>query len=412
MTLKRIVVVGSGQAACQLAVSLRQEGYEGAIALIGDEPGLPYLRPPLSKAYMKDGNADRLVLKPAAFYAENGIAVIDRTRVAAIDRDARAVIDEGGSRHAYDHLVLATGARNFRPPIQGVDHGQVMELRTLADARGIRARLGETHRVIVIGGGFIGLEFASVARAAGIDVTVIEAIDRLMGRVVSPEISARFLAAHREAGAEIRFGALAVGIEPDRHGRCAGVALGTGEHLAGDMVLIATGVVPNAELAVEAGLAVENGIVVDETLATCDPAISAIGDCASLPAPSGRRLRLESVQAATDHARHLARRLAKGCAAAYSAVPWFWSDQGPLKLQIAGLTAGADRRVTLPPDGPAEIVASFRAERLVAVETVNAAGAHMAARRLLAHDQGIAFAQVAEAGFDLKSLALSLAPVS
>jgi 3-phenylpropionate/trans-cinnamate dioxygenase ferredoxin reductase component len=226
-----------------------------------------------------------------------------------------------------------------------------------------------------------------------------------MARAVSPPISERFLAAHREAGVEVLFGSLAAEIEADGRGNCAGVALATGEHLAGDLVLIATGVVPNAELAAEAGLAAENGIVVDETLATGDPAISAIGDCASVPGPFGSRVRLESVQAATDQARHLARRLVGGDRAPYAAVPWFWSDQGDLKLQIAGLITGADRRTVLPRSGPVELVASFRNDRLIAVETVNAPGHHMAARKLLARKGGIGFDEVEGAGFDLKTLA-------
>lgn len=404
MSLERIVIVGTGQGGYQLAASLRQEGYAGRLTLIGDEPGLPYQRPPLSKAYLKDGNADRLLLKPATFYAGSDIEVLGSTRVAAIHRAARAVVTADGARHGYDHLVLATGARNLKPPIQGADHGNVVELRTLADARTIRARLAETRHAIVIGGGFIGLEFAAIARAAGIEVTVLEATHRLMGRAVSPPISGRFLAAHRAAGVTVRLNALASGIEPDARGRCAGVTLATGDHLAGDLVLIATGVVPNAELAAEAGLAVENGIAVDATLATGDPAISALGDCAAFPGPGGSRLRLESVQAAVDQARHLARRLVHGDAGPYGAVPWFWSDQGDLKLQIAGLTAGAERHAAMPTDGLAERVASFRDDRLIAVETVNSPGHHMAARKLLARDPGVTFRQAEQAGFDMKAL--------
>ncbi|CAN5805298.1 FAD-dependent oxidoreductase [soil metagenome] len=407
--LGRVVIVGAGQGGLQVAASLRQEGFGGAITLIGDEPGLPYQRPPLSKAYLKDGEAGRLLLRPAAFYERSAISVLDRTRVVAIDRAARQVVTAEGARHGYDHLVLATGARNLRPAIIGAEHGSVAELRTFADAKAIRDRLGRTRRAIVIGGGFIGLEFAAVARAAGLDVTVVEALGRLMARAVSPPISERFLAAHREAGTRVLLGALAAGIEASDAGKGTGVTLATGERLEGELVLIAAGVVPNAELAAAAGLAVENGIAVDGALATADPAISAIGDCAALPGPHGGRLRLESVQAATDQARHLARRLARGERAPYAAVPWFWSDQGDLKLQIAGLVAGAERVLAMPQDGAASLAASFRAGRLIALETVNAPGQHMAARKLLA-EGGITLEAVRGSGFDLRALARALPP--
>lgn len=404
---ERVVIVGAGQAGQQVAASLRQEGFKGTIALIGDEPGLPYQRPPLSKGYMKDGLRERLQLAPAAFYERNAITLLPETRVVAIDRAARQVVAADGSRHGYDHLVLATGARNFRPPILGADHGEVVELRDLRHADAIRERLGRTRHAIVIGGGFIGLEFAAVAREAGVEVTVVEALDRLMARVASPAISARFLEAHRGWGTRVMFEALATGVEIAPDGR-AGVALATGGRIEGDMVLLATGIVPNAELAAEAGLGIENGIAVDARLVTDAPAISAIGDCASFPGPKGGRVRLESVQAAVDHARHVARRIAKGDMGAYEAVPWFWSDQGDLKLQIAGLTSLADARVSLPQDGPAETVLGFSEGVLVAVETVNGPGTHMAARRLLARG-GVTEAELREAGWDLRALAKAAA---
>jgi len=400
--IDRVVIIGTGQGGLQLAASLRQEGFAGAITLIGDEPGLPYQRPPLSKTYMKEGNPDRLLLKPATFYESAGIRVLESTRAVAIDRAARQVLTADGRRHDYDHLVLATGARNSMPPVTGTDQEHVVGLRTLADAEAIRRRLPAIRRAVVIGGGFIGLEFASVARAAGVEVTVIEAQDRLMARAVSPPISARFLDAHRAAGAGILLESLAATIAPP--GAESGVTLATGEHVGGDLVLIATGVVPNTELAAEAGLAVENGIAVDESLRTADPAISAIGDCASVPGPDGSRIRLESVQAAVDHARHVARQLATGETRPYAAVPWFWSDQGELKLQIAGLAPRADRQTVLPEEGPVETVLGFRGDHLVSVETVNAPGPHMAARKLFGLGP-VSLAEVEGSGFDLRALA-------
>jgi 3-phenylpropionate/trans-cinnamate dioxygenase ferredoxin reductase component len=400
----RVVVVGAGQAGQQVAASLRQEGFAGSIVLVGDEPGLPYQRPPLSKGYLKDGMAERLQLAPAAFYEKNAIRLLSGTRVAAIDRAAREVVAGDGARIGYDHLVLATGARNLRPPILGADHGEVVELRSLSHADAIRARMDRTRHAIVIGGGFIGLEFAAVARQAGVEVTVVEALDRLMARVASPAISARFLEAHSGWGTRVLLDALAAGIEIGGPGT-AGVTLATGERIEGDMVLLATGIVPNAELAAEAGLAIENGVRVDARLLTDDPAISAIGDCASFPGPLGGRVRLESVQAAVDHARHVARRIARGEMADYAAVPWFWSDQGDLKLQIAGLTGLANMRVNLPQEGPTETVLGFRKGTLVAVETVNGPGAHMAARRLLARSGGATEADLRAARWDLRALA-------
>lgn len=380
--MKRIVIVGTGQGGFQAASSLRQEGFDGEILLLGDEPGLPYQRPPLSKAYMADGDGARLLLKPAAFYERSSITLGEKTRVAAIDRAAGAVVTEAGARHGYDQLILATGARNLRPPLPGLEAEGVLELRTLADAARIRARLAGAKRVIVIGGGFIGLEFAAMARAAGVGVTVLEAAPRLMGRALSPGMSAHFLEAHRAMGTEVRLGAAARRIEA-RGGVVAGVETADGAVLPGDLVLVACGIRPNVELAAAAGLGIDNGILVDAELRSSDPAISALGDVACFPLPDGSRVRLESVQAAVDHARHIARRLVTGAAGAYAAVPWFWSDQGKLKLQIAGLGSGADSAVTVPqPDG-APMILLFRAGRLCAVETVNAPGQHMAARRLI-----------------------------
>lgn len=396
--MERVVIVGTGQGGFQAAASLRQEGFAGEVVLIGEEPGLPYQRPPLSKAYMADGDADRLLLKPASFYERSAIVLRDRTRATAIDRAARTVTTSDGTAHPYDHLILATGARTFRPPIPGQEADGVLELRTLADAASLRARLERTRHAIVIGGGFIGLEFAAMARAAGVGVTVIEAAPRLMGRALSPAMSEFFLDAHRAMGTEVLLGAGARRIEA-ADGKVTGVDTADIRVVAGDLVLIATGVRPNVELAEAAGLTVENGIVVDAALRTSDPSISALGDCCSFPLPDGARVRLESVQAAVDHARHIARRLVKGEDAAYAAVPWFWSDQGKLKLQIAGLGTGADEAQRVPQPGGEPVVLLYRAGRLVAVETVNAPGQHMAARRLI----GTPKSAIESAGYDLKA---------
>ena len=367
-----VVIVGAGQGGLQAAISLRQEGFSGAITLIGAEPGLPYQRPPLSKAYLASGEAERLVLRPATFFDKNAVDYHPATVVEAIDRAGRMVI-AGGRRIGYDHLILATGTRNLRPAIPGLD--RALDLRTLADAARLRAELARPRRVAVIGGGFIGLEFAAVARAAGHAVTVAEAAERLMSRVLSRALSARFLAMHREMGTRVELGRAVTQVTAE------GIGLSDGTAVAADLVLLAAGVVPNTDLARDAGLEVANGIVVDARLCTADPAISALGDCCVFPDPrTGRPVRLESVQAATDHARAIARRLVHGAQDSYAAVPWFWSDQAEWKLQIAGLAAPSDREVV----DETGAVWRFDGARLTAVETINDARTHMRARRLLA----------------------------
>ncbi|PZQ46034.1 MAG: pyridine nucleotide-disulfide oxidoreductase [Rhodovulum sulfidophilum] len=366
-----VVIVGAGQGGFQAAASLRQEGWTGEITLIGAEPGLPYQRPPLSKTYLKAGDAEALNLRPATFFERNAITLLSGVTVEAIDRVARTV-RAGGRGFAYDHLILATGTRNLRPPVPGLERG--LDLRTLADAERLRAALDRPRRCAVVGGGFIGLEFAAAARTLGHEVTVAEAAPRLMARAVSPEMSARFLAMHVERGVGIHLGATVSAASEE------GLRLADGTVIPADLVLVAAGVAPNVELAADAGLAVANGVVVDAGLLTADPAISALGDCACFPdSRDGRLIRLESVQAATDHARLIARRLT-GRPGRYDALPWFWSDQGDWKLQIAGLATPADDSLVAPNGS----VLRTRAGRVVAVETVNDARTHMKSRRLLA----------------------------
>jgi 3-phenylpropionate/trans-cinnamate dioxygenase ferredoxin reductase subunit len=401
---RRIVIAGTGQGGFQVAASLRQEGFDGEIVMIGDESGLPYQRPPLSKAYVKEGRADRLLFRNADFFQTNAIAIEDGLRVEEIDRHARAVSFGGGRSIGYDHLVLALGARNRRLPLPGIDLDGVLELRTMAHADAIRAALPSAARIAVIGGGFIGLEIAATASAAGAHVTVLEATHRLMSRVVSQPVSSFFLDAHAALGAEIRLEALARRIVDDGHGRAAGVELDDGSRVDADLVLVSAGVLPNAELAEAAGLYVHDGIRVNDLLETEDPAISAIGDCASFPfGHDGVQVRLESVQNAVDQAKCVARRLV-GHPEPYRKVPWFWSDQGPHKLQMAGLTAGADHHVARAAGEGKLSIFCFRRGDLVGVETVNVPGDHMAARRLLARDTPLTLETVEAAGFDLPAL--------
>ncbi|TMV93711.1 oxidoreductase [Thioclava sp. BHET1] len=388
MTPETVLIIGAGQGGLQAAISLRQSGFAGTITLIGGESGLPYQRPPLSKAYLRDGKAEALYLRPESFFDAKRIDYRPDTWVEAIDRTAQRVTVTGQSgAHAlpYDHLILATGTRNLRPPIEGI--AQACDLRTLRDAQTLRDRLSQPTRIAVIGGGFIGLEFAAVARALGHEVAIIEAAPRLMARAVSAKMSAHFAELHRDWGNLLHLGQAAIAVEP------SGVTLADGTKIASDFVLLAAGVRPNTELAEAAGLACDNGVRTDARLLTSDPAISALGDYASFPDPrSGAQIRLESVQAATDHARLIAKRIAKGDAAPYSAQPWFWSDQGPCKLQIAGFATpdAAEEEIA------AGIIGRFDASGLAAIETLDNARAHMRARKLMASPVPITRAELEE----------------
>jgi 3-phenylpropionate/trans-cinnamate dioxygenase ferredoxin reductase component len=405
-----IVVAGAGQAGFQLAASLREAGFRDPITLVGDETALPYQRPPLSKAYLA-GKTDRegLFLRQPGFFAEHGIGHRPGVRAVAIDRAERRLGLSDGSGLGYDHLVIATGARNRPLPVPGADLAGVRQLRGLADADALKAEIEAARAVVVVGAGFIGLEFAAVAAARGLAVTVIEAAERPMARAVSPEMGRFFHEAHAAAGVRFAFGAGVTAIV-GRDGRPAGVALADGRELAADLVLVGIGVQPNQELARDADLPAADGVRVDAFLATPDPAISAIGDCARFPSPFAHGLtpdgtvRIESVQNAIDQGRGLAARLT-GKPAAYGALPWFWSDQGPHKLQIAGLAGPGDASV-IRGSRTAFSVFRFRDGRLSAVESVDRAGDHMVARRLLATGTALTRDQAADPAFDLKALAL------
>ena len=404
MSAGSVVIVGGGQAGFQTAASLRQEGFDGRITLVGDEPGLPYQRPPLSKAYLlgKIG-ADALRLRPEKYFADHRIELV-QDRATAIDRTNRRVTLGSGASVAYDHLVLAVGAHNRALPVPGADLDGVFGLRSLADADALAGRLREARDVVVVGAGFIGLEFAAVANAIGASVHVLELAERPMARAVSVEMSRLFAQAHEAWGVKLDFRQGLARIHGTR-GKVAGVETTDGRRLPAELVVFGIGVLPNLELASEAGLAIENGIRVGSDLLTSDPAISAIGDCASFPSlHTGEAIRLESVQNATDQARTVAARIV-GKAAPYTAVPWFWTDQADLKLQMAGLLSGYDAAVTI---GSAEArsmsVLCFRAGRLVAVESVNRASDYMAARRVLARPAPALSPEEASAdGFDLKA---------
>jgi 3-phenylpropionate/trans-cinnamate dioxygenase ferredoxin reductase subunit len=411
MSAAGIVVAGAGQAGFQLAASLREGGFRDPITLVGDETALPYQRPPLSKAYLAGKtDAEGLFLRQPGFFAEHAIAHRPGIRAVAIDRAGRRLHLSDGQSLAYDHLVLATGARNRPLPVPGADFPNVRQLRGLADADALRVALGKARAIVVIGAGFIGLEFAAVAAARGLSVTVVEAADRPMARAVSPEIAQFFRSAHEAMGVRFAFGAGVTAVT-GRDGRATGITLADGRELPADFILIGIGVLPNRELAAEAGLPAEDGVRVDAFLATPDPAISAIGDCVRFPSPFAHGLspdgtvRIESVQNAIDQGRCLAARL-NGKPAAYGALPWFWSDQGPHKLQIAGLSGPGDASVVRGLS-PAFSVFRFRDGALRAVESVDRAADHMIARRLLAAGTRLTPEQAADPAFDLKALAMA-----
>ena len=403
MSQGQVLIVGAGHAGFQLAASLRQHGFGERVCLINDEAHLPYQRPPLSKAYLKgEGRPDSLMFRPDKFYREQNIELIEG-RAVAIDRAARALVLASGASLDYGHLVLATGARNRLIDIPNANLEGVRYLRTLDESEALRQRIAPGQRVVVIGAGFIGLEFAATARAKGLEVDVVELGARVMARAVTAEISDYFQERHAAAGIRIHLGVQVTSIERDG-ARVAGVSLSDGRHVPADLVVVGVGVLPNVELADEAGLSVAAGVVVNEQLLTSDPDISAIGDCALFASPRfGASLRLESVQNATDHARCVAARLT-GDAKTYDGLPWFWSDQGEDKLQIAGLTTGYDQVVVRGDRAQRSFSAfCYKARQLVGVESINRASDHVFGRKILGMNRSIEPEQAADTSFDLKA---------
>jgi 3-phenylpropionate/trans-cinnamate dioxygenase ferredoxin reductase subunit len=398
------VIIGAGQGGYQAAASLREAGYAEPIVLIGEEQDAPYQRPPLSKAYLLgETTADRLLLRQGNYYDKHSIDLRTGERVSAIDRAARQVRLASGGSIPYDHLILATGAQNRALPVRGSDIAGVLYLRTRADADAIRQRFAQAQSVVVAGAGFIGLELAAVASKLGKQVTVIEPLARCMSRAVSPAMSQFFAEAHLAWTVDLKLNTRLASIEGGSGG-VQGITTAEGGKIAADLVLVGIGIEPAAALAREADLAIDNGIAVDARLVTSDPAISAIGDCALFPdAATGKRIRLESVQNAIDQGRCVAKRIA-GQPADYAAVPWFWSDQRDLKLQMVGLTAGADRTVVRgDPHARAFSVFCFRGDTLIGIESVNKPADHMFGRRLLGAGQSITPDEAGDLSFDLKA---------
>lgn len=407
-TTPGIVIVGAGQAAVQTAEALRSLGCTESITLLGDEPHAPYHRPPLSKAWLAgEADAAQLVMRAPDALARKQIELRTGARVVAIDRAARAVRLADGTALPYRGLVLATGSRPRTLDLPGADAPNVRALRSRDDADAIAAGLADcvarSLPVVVVGGGFIGLEVAATARKKGLAVTVLEAAPRLLGRVLAPVLSDWYAALHRDKGVQVELGVALSGIELQA-GQAVAVTGRDGRRWPAGLVVVGVGVLPNDELAREAGLACDRGIVVDEAARTADPGIVAAGDCTARRTADGTLLRLESVNNATEQGKSAAAAL-MGQARPFTGAPWFWSDQYDRKLQMAGLSAGADQAVLRGSlDAPGFSCWHFRQGRLLAVDTVNAAREHLLARKLL--DAGVSPtpAQVADVAFDLTTL--------
>ena len=404
-----IVIVGAGQAGVQTAEALRSNGFDGEVTLLGDEPYGPYHRPPLSKAWLTgEMDATQLVMRAPEMLARKNIQLRTHTKVTSIDRIGRQVRLADGSCLAYTGLVLATGSTPRDLSVPGGRAQGVLPLRSRDDASAISDRLAlclqEQKPVVVVGGGFIGLEVAASARKKGLRVTVLEAAPRLLGRVLTPVLSDWYAQLHRGHGVDLRLGTLIVAMETDNQGAVSGVLLGDGTALPARLVVVGVGVTANDQLARSAGLECDRGIVVDACGHTTDPHIMAAGDCTARRLADGSLLRLESVQNATEQGKSVAAAL-MGQERPFAATPWFWSDQYDKKLQMAGLSDGADQWVVRGDmQAGAFSVYHFKANRLVAADSVNAVKDHLQARKLL--DAGVSptTTQASDPGFDLGTL--------
>ena len=400
--MSHVVAIGAGQAGAALAARLRSGGHAGPITLIGEEPILPYQRPPLSKGYLLgEMGADRLTLRSADFYAEHNIALRLGAPVSAIDPKARTVT-LGTETIRYDDLVLTTGSVPRRLPAAiGGDLAGVYTVRTVADVDAERAEFSPGRRLVIVGGGYIGLEAAAVAAKLGLDVTVLEMAPRILQRVAAPETSDYFRALHTAHGVKILE---STGLERllGEAGHVTAARLTDGREIPADFVIAGIGILPATQLAEAAGLVIENGIRTDSHGRTSDPHIWAAGDCASFPWRGGR-LRLESVQNAIDQADLVADNIL-GADKDYVPMPWFWSDQYDCKLQIAGLNTGYDRIVTRGPDGAAVSFWYFKGDRLLAVDAMNDSRAYMVGKRLLETGRAVDAGAISNPATNLKLL--------
>ncbi|MEM9303753.1 MAG: FAD-dependent oxidoreductase [Pseudomonadota bacterium] len=378
------VIVGGGHAAAQLCPALRKFGWEGEILLVSEEPSLPYHRPPLSKDYLKGlRELDQILIRRDAVYDKAGVIRLLGRQVVSVDREARFVSLDDGAHVRYDRLVLATGSVPRQLPVPGGDLPGVFVVRTARDVDGLREAVAAGGRAVVVGGGYIGLETAASLRTLGLEVTVVEALDRVLQRVTCPEMSRFFERIHREEGVEVRTGAQVTEILGN--GAVSGVRLDDGSEVPAEVVVVGIGILPETTLAEAAGIDVDDGIAVDAHCRTSDERIFAAGDCTRQHCTHyDRALRLESVQNANDQATTAAKAIC-GVAEDHVALPWFWSDQYDVKLQIAGLAIDHDQVVTRgDPDGDRQFAAAYlRGGRLLAVDAANRPKDFLAAKKLI-----------------------------
>jgi len=399
------VIIGGGHAAAQCALSLRQHHWNGSITVIGDEPLPPYHRPQLSKNYLKgETNPEQILIRPASVFEQKNISFRLGTRVVEIDRAKRTVILADGSKLAYNKLILATGSLNRNPPIDGIDLPGVHVLRTAAESDALRLAAAGASRILILGGGFIGLEVAATLRSQGRSVTILEREPRILSRVTSSEVSSFLHGIHREEGVEIHTGVTVTAI---RNGTGC-LYIETKEHAVyeADLIVAGTGAMPNTRLAEAAGLAVDNGISVDETCRTLDPDIFAIGDCTCQHHPLyGRAVRLECVQNAVDQARTAAAAMTDQPIPPRP-LPWFWSDQYNIKLQMAGLSTGYDDMVLRRHSETPRCLSAwyFKGDRLIASDTVNDSIAYAIASRLISSGKTADRSVIANPHADIKKL--------
>ncbi|MBP6514751.1 MAG: FAD-dependent oxidoreductase [Steroidobacteraceae bacterium] len=396
------IIVGAGQGAQQAVDSLRREGFAGRLVLVGDEPVLPYQRPPLSKKFLAgDFERERLTLRPASFYEQNRCELMLGRRATRLDRAARSVTLDDGALLNYDRLLLATGSRVRLADVPGASLAGVHYLRSIADVDGIRADAQPGRRAVIVGAGYVGLECAATCVKLGLDVTVLEMADRVMSRVVAPEMSAFYAAEHAGHGVDILCNARVSAFEGKD--RVEAVSCADGSRYLADLVVIGIGILPNIELAQEAGIHCDNGIAVDDRCRTSDPEVFAIGDCCSLPSHRyGRRIRLESVDNAFEQAKSAAANMC-GRDVVHDKVPWFWSDQFELKLQIVGLSQDYDQVVLRGDPGTRNFSCSYlRGGELIALDAVNHAKDFMGARKLIAERAKPDLQRLADAAVPIK----------
>ena len=403
---KRVVIAGAGHAAGQIVASLKLHKFAGKIVLVGDESHLPYQRPPLSKKFLAgELAAERLYVKPPSFYDDPQIELRLETLVTGINRENKTLNTDSDDDIPYDKLILALGSRVRRLPIDGADLDGVHYLRRITDVDGIRAELRNRKSAVIVGAGYIGLEVAAVIRQLGLEVTVVEMADRVMSRVVSPEISDFYQIEHTSHGVKLR---LSTGISAFRgNNHVQAVETADGEQIPADFVVVGVGIVPNTELAADAGLNVDDGIIVDDRCQTSDASIYAVGDCTSHPnSIYARQLRLESVHNALEQAKTAVSNIC-GKESHYSQVPWFWSDQYDLKLQIAGLSAGYDDLVIRGNPADRSFACIYLQEgRIIATDAVNSPKEFVHSKALIANRVRIDRDRLADTNVELKELAL------